>query len=442
MRKRIFLLFLASIVACTGVWAVARFTSANRARLSAAAATTLPDLAKSVQAYSWSDAVERVKEDRTLADTGNGPFVIPPELQHYSDRHWFLASQVAEIDKYNVHTCQDYVDLAGMIERGELVNVPGVTDTYVLYGVGAKADDGIFDRYEDKKTVELYSDAQLSQAYQSLAEKQSSLQSEIASLKGQSLKLSKGERAKQSELQRQIVAREQELQAADDDKAELDQFYGQPETRRQLMRDYESLQTLAKNFAGRSYNLDNPSDRLALKLNMLSSLRPEALKILEQVAAVYHQQYGRPLPVSSLVRPEQYQHVLRRVNRNAVLIETPPHSTGLAFDIDYRYMSAGEQSFVMTELARLKREGRIEVIRERNANYRVFAFMKGDRPSDDLIASKLEEARGPQQQAHHAAPAKSGSRNSKKAGSNNKKASRKTTKSSRSRATPRHGRRR
>jgi hypothetical protein len=27
------------------------------------------------------------------------------------------------------------------------------------------------------------------------------------------------------------------------------------------------------------------------------------------------------------------------VNRNAVLIDTPPHSTGLAFDIDYRYMS-------------------------------------------------------------------------------------------------------
>ena len=59
----------------------------------------------------------------------------------------------------------------------------------------------------------------------------------------------------------------------------------------------------------------------------------------------------------------------------------------------------------MAELARLKREGRIEVIRERNANYHVFAFLNGTRPSDDLITASLEEARGPQQQAHHA-PAK------------------------------------
>jgi hypothetical protein len=85
-----------------------------------------------------------------------------------------------------------------------------------------------------------------------------------------------------------------------------------------------------------------------------------------------------------------------------VLIETPPHSTGLAFDIDYRYMSAAEQAFVMGELARLKNAGRIEAIRERNANYHVFAFMDGTRPSDELIADKLDEAMPPGQEAHHA----------------------------------------
>ena len=74
---------------------------------------------------------------------------------------------------------------------------------------------------------------------------------------------------------------------------------------------------------------------------MLGRLRPAALKILEEIASAYHRQFDRPLPVSSLVRPEQYQHALRKVNRNAVLIETPPHSTGLAFDIDYRYMGGG-----------------------------------------------------------------------------------------------------
>jgi hypothetical protein len=91
-----------------------------------------------------------------------------------------------------------------------------------------------------------------------------------------------------------------------------------------------------------------------------------------------------------------------------VLIETPPHSTGLAFDIDYRYMSAAEQTFVMAELARVKNEGRIEVIRERNANYHVFAFINGTRPGDDLITASLEKAKPPEQQAHHVAkpPAK------------------------------------
>src|SRR2546428_1614591 len=114
-----------------------------------------------------------------------------------------------------------------------------------------------------------------------------------------------------------------------------------------------------------------------MKVTMLSSLRPEALKILEEIAKGYHDKFDRPLPVSSLVRPEQYQHALSKVNRNAVLIDTPPHSTGLAFDIDYRYMSDAEQSFLMTELARMKNQGRIEVLRERSANYHVFTFVDG-----------------------------------------------------------------
>jgi hypothetical protein len=166
---------------------------------------------------------------------------------------------------------------------------------------------------------------------------------------------------------------------------------------------YQSLQNLAKNFNGRSYDLENPADRYVLKVNMLSCIRPEALRIIEQIASAYRGQFDRPLPVSSLVRPEQYQHALRRVNRNAVKIEAPPHSTGLAFDIDYRYMSVAEQNFVMRELARLKNEGKIEVIRERSANFHVFAFIKGTRPSDDLVSASLEKAGAPprEEEAHH-----------------------------------------
>jgi hypothetical protein len=277
----------------------------------------------------WNLAVEQVKAERD-ASLG-GALDIPPELKHYEERYWFLATQVAEVEKYKVHTVQDYLDLAGMIERHELIPVAAVTDSYILFGIGQRANDEPFEPFDD------------------------------------------------------------------DDQKENDRPKVVPP------EAYQSLQNLAKNFNGRSYDLNNPADRYALKVNMLSSIRPQALKIIEQVATAYHNQFGRPLPVSSLVRPEQYQHSLRRVNRNAVTIDAPPHSTGLAFDIDYRYMSVAEQNFVMRELAQLKTEGKIEVIRERSANYHVFAFLNGTRPPDDLITASLEKAGAPpkEEEAHH-----------------------------------------
>lgn len=279
--------------------------------------TQVTNVSSAATFEQWQQAVEQVRGNRDESMLGSVA-QTPPELKHYDERYWFLAAQIAEVAKYNIPTCQDYFDLAAMLQRREIVSVPGVTDTYVLYGVAQRVDD-----------------------------------SEFTSETG-----------------------------------------GTP--------DYGPLQALAKNFGGRSYDLNVPADREALKSNMLSSLRPAALKIMEEVAAAYHQQFNRPLPVSSLIRPEQYQHALARVNRNAVRIETPPHSTGLAFDIDYRYMTGVEQSFVMAELARLKNAGRIEAIRERNANYHVFAFLNGTRPSDDLIAAKLQEAMPPGMEANHA----------------------------------------
>ncbi|HEY2960900.1 MAG TPA: DUF5715 family protein [Pyrinomonadaceae bacterium] len=341
MIKRVVLLILVIVVIVSGVWAVLYFRKLKRLRDSA---TQLASVTNTARIDTWSDAVEKVKADR--GEAMGGAVVTPPELQHYSERYWFLATQIAEITKYNIPICQDYLELAAMIQRGEMVSVPGVTETYVLYGVAQRVDDGDFTSDEDPNVT----------------------------------------------------------------------------------RDYEPLRALAKNFDGRSYNLDDPADRQALKANMLSSLRPAALKILDEVAATYHQQFNRPLPVSSLVRPEQYQHSLRRVNRNAVTIETPPHSTGLAFDIDYRYMSGTEQTFVMAELARLKNEGRIEAIRERNANYHVFAFLNGTRPSDDLITASLDEAVPPGREANHAES------ESKLAGKSSKIAARTAAKHSKSKA--------
>jgi hypothetical protein len=308
--KKIFALFTVVIIGLA-VWSVRHFRDFKQL---APPTNTVSVVANTATFEQWQQAVEKVKEDR-----GGGVAETPPELKHYDERYWFLAAQVAEVSRANIQTCQDYFDLAAMLQRGEMVPVPGFTETYVLYGVAQRVDDSEFTSDQNETS------------------------------------------------------------------------------------DVGPLQALAKDFSGRSYDLNVPADREELKSKLLSSLRPAALKILEEVATAYHGQFKRPLPISSLVRPEQYQRVLSRVNRNAVKIETPPHSTGLAFDIDYRYMSGDEQTFVMKELARLKNEGRIEAIRERNANYHVFVFLNGTRPSDELIASKLEEAMPPGMQANHAA---------------------------------------
>lgn len=362
MRKTIIVLFLFCAVACVAVWAVVRFT--RESGYSWVQSSNNVSIPVSNSFDAWARAVDKVKADR--GNEGAGSLEIPPELKHYSERYWFLATQVAEIEKHRVYACQDFLDLATLIRRGEMISLPAVTDTYVLYGVGEEADEAEFSTFEEEVRTEANGETQL-QTHQ-----------------------------------------------------------------RSDPQGYESLQALAKNFNGRPYDLNNPADRQALRVNMLSSLRPQALKIMEEVASAYHRQFDRPLPVSSLVRPEQYQRALRRVNRNAVLIETPPHSTGLAFDIDYRYMSAAEQTFVMRELARLKNEGRIEVIRERNANYHVFAFLNGVRPSDDLISASLEKAGKPEEEAHHAEakPAKV-----------KRKAKARTTKTRRPRASVRKRRR-
>jgi len=409
---RILLLFIITIGAVTvGAWRVVRFKERN-APSYVSNATTVPVDYNEL----WESAVKRVTEDRGAM--GGAAVETPSQLRHYSDRHWFLASQVAEVKKFNLASCQDYVELAGMIERGELVTLPAVTDSYVLFGVGARADESVFNRYQDGANVDLYSESELRNAYSKLESTRSRIESEIANLQNKLRSLNKNERAKQAEVQKVINAREQELKANQDDKALLYQSYGQVDQRQRLLTDYKSLQTLAQNFVGRSFNLDDPNDRKVFKVSMLSSLRPEAVKVLEEISKVYYAQFSRPLPVSSLIRPEQYQHALRRVNRYAVIIETPPHTTGLAFDIDYRYMSGAEQNFLMTELARLKDSGRIEVIRERGANYHVFAFIDGQRPADELIAASLEEAGGPLPEENQPATAeikvKQDSRTSKK----------------------------
>ncbi len=397
-RWHLLLLLILTAALAAGVWALARFpvkrAFCDDPSPTSAARASDPDL--------WARSLEKIKENR--GDTGNVAIEIPAQLRHYDERRWFLAAQVAEVKKFNLQPVQDFVDLAAMIQRGEMVPLPAVTDTYILYGVGARVDGDAFTRYVADQNLELNDEAGLRDAYARLEDEQTKLQQKISDLQGhtQSAPLKDSKETKQDELEVEVATRKQELKSNQADQALINQYYGHvsgsPLNGSKLWRDYDSLQALAKNFGRRSFNLYDSVDRQTLKVYLLSSLRPQALKVLEEIAKGYHDNFARPLPVSSLIRPEQYQRALRRVNRYAVLIDTPPHSTGLAFDIDYRYMSNAEQNFVMNELARMKDEGRIEVIRERGANYHVFAFIEGRRPSDDLITASLDEVGPPPKQ--------------------------------------------
>ena len=91
------------------------------------------------------------------------------------------------------------------------------------------------------------------------------------------------DRAKQRELQKQIASRQQDVKSIDENKSLLDQSYGPEASRQRLFADYVSLQTLAQNFGGHTYNLNDPSDRQAMKLELLRSLRPEAFKVLQEL---------------------------------------------------------------------------------------------------------------------------------------------------------------
>ncbi len=392
MRRFVAPVILSLVVGVT-VWAALRFSAPRPHASETVLNLPTEDPGAGFESERWRYAIEKAKADRA-GFGANAALNVPSELRHYEERHWFLAAQVAEVKKHSLQTCQDYVDLASMITRGEMVAVPAVTDDFVLMGVGARTDDGPFTKYVDDQTIPLYDELQLHDEYARLEARRPSVAGEKSGGKEKSSRAKKQSRGKGAE-QKPAETKSEQPKSAGDQKALLTHYYEQPAERERLFADYEAIRSLGQNFRGRSYDLQSPNDRQALKMTMLSSLRPTAFKVLQEIASDYRRQFDRPLPISSLVRPEQYQRTLRRYNRAATNIETPPHSTGLAFDIDYRYMSVAEQNFVMADLARLKNAGRIEVLRERNANFHVFAFIEGARPGDDLIAAALPDAGAP-----------------------------------------------
>lgn len=161
-------------------------------------------------------------------------------------------------------------------------------------------------------------------------------------------------------------------------------------TSERLFAEYGALAEMARDFGGRTYDLHDRASAKEFQARLLSYLRPPALAVLEELAMAYQAKFDRPLPVTSLVRTEEYQRLLRESgNPNAADVAPPPHTTGLAFDIYYRFMTAAEQEFVMGEIARLEREGRVEALRELRDHYHVFVFPEGRPPAAQTVDRML-----------------------------------------------------
>ena len=346
------------------------------------------------EAVSWREAARRVNEDRGEPTGNQARIVVPQQLRHYSDTRRFLAIQVAEHRKHGFETPHDFASLAGMIRRGELTELQSVSQNYILYGLGASASAEPFAHYDRarRRSVPLYNEAGLAQEYARLAESRSKLEQDAAALRRELSGLSRSERSRRAGLQSQLSQKERTLTEERERKELLDHYYGAPARREHLFAEYESISQLAGGFFNRSYDLDDARARQQMKARLLSFLRPEAARVLDEIAASYRERFDRPLPITSLVRPDEYQIHLSRTNPNATLIQTPPHSMGLAFDVYNRHMTAEEQAHVMAHLARLQDAGRIEALRENRDHFHVFAFIDGQRPSEDLIRQSLGQA--------------------------------------------------
>jgi hypothetical protein len=232
-------------------------------------------------------------------------------------------------------------------------------------------------------------DTELKEAYEGLDRSLDELIETIKRLRMELRNAPRRDRDLRRSLQSELDENERSVARINKQKKLLDSYYQTRAKKRMLESEYQLISAKAGQFTDATYNLQAGASRKAVKARLLSYLRPSALKVLESVAQSYEARFGRPLAVTSLVRTEQYQRQLTSSNPNATLVRTPPHTTGLAFDILYMYMSAAEQTFLMSELGRLRQEARIEVLRENRDHFHVFAFMEGERPEESLIKASL-----------------------------------------------------
>ncbi|MBX7169516.1 MAG: hypothetical protein K1X72_01090 [Pyrinomonadaceae bacterium] len=146
------------------------------------------------------------------------------------------------------------------------------------------------------------------------------------------------------------------------------------------------LKKLADDFDGEKYDLNNPKDRKQMRIRLLRMINPEAKKVIEEVADSYQKKFNRPLKISDMVRSMDYQIDLNKTNANSFKVmgkdSRPPHTSGYAFDIARKHLTAEEQNFIIQKLAEMENNGKLDGLIEYGARYvfHVFVYQDGKPP--------------------------------------------------------------
>ncbi len=304
----------------------------------------------------WREAARLVEEDRGQPIGRAARVHVPAELRHYPDKKRFLALQVAGWMEQDYPIPKDEADLAQMIERGEMVEVPAIGKDHILYGVGANATGEPLAHYDRAtgREIPLYSRYDLFEdAAAQWSATAEARKADAAAASAQAAKLPRAQARKRRALLAEARCARQEAAALEKQRREAATWYDDPERRRTLVAERQTL--------------DDLTQRLG----------------------------KRPLPVTSLVRTEQYQRQLGETNPNATRISIPPHTTGLAYDVYYHYMPGPEQDTLMEMVAEDEHAGRVESLRENRDHIHIFAFADGRRPPETLVAEAMGVVRRP-----------------------------------------------
>ncbi|PYQ01664.1 MAG: hypothetical protein DMF82_18625 [Acidobacteria bacterium] len=307
---------------------------------------------------TWAAAIEKVEERRG----STGKIDIPPELKHYDDRRRFLALQMADSKEEGFDLPHDQGELVEMIKKRELVEMPALGDDYILYDIGTATREDPLSHYDaaTNKDVKLFPDFETYSAYDAQLEEDEK---------------HPGKTGAKARAERELLA----------------SFYSDAVGREKLFAEYKAVTDMAYDFRGLSYDLNIPAERTQFQVRLLSFIRPEARETLLKLAHDYHQEFGRRLPISSLVRTQRYQRRMVRNSPNATGVDMAPHTTGMAFDISYKFMAPDEQNFVMKEVAELEDDGKVESLRERNNSFHIYTYADGHRPDEDVVTGFLPE---------------------------------------------------